>query len=148
MLNEDKIKLMSGIALFEKKQGKKIFPVCRYFRSDYVSSHMLRSFFSYTISFILCVAVWALYSLDMVLSTMNTDDLLGIGKKCAVYYVTGLVVYLFITFQVYMKRYTYANHGMRIYITKLKRLEKRYEFQNKTRDLAKEGRRNDKSTRV
>ena len=49
MLNEDKIKLMTGIALFEKREGKRIFPVNRFFRSDYISRHMFRSFFSYTI---------------------------------------------------------------------------------------------------
>lgn len=37
MLNEDKIKLMTGIALFEKREGKHIFPANRYFRSDYIS---------------------------------------------------------------------------------------------------------------
>ena len=31
MLNEDKIKLMTGIALFEKREGKHIFPANRYF---------------------------------------------------------------------------------------------------------------------
>ena len=40
MLNEDKIKLMTGIALFEKREGKHIFPANRYFRSDYISGRI------------------------------------------------------------------------------------------------------------
>ena len=45
MLNEEKIKLMTGIAMFEKKEGKKIFPLNRYFKSDYISSHLMAAFF-------------------------------------------------------------------------------------------------------
>ena len=31
MLNEDKLKLMTSIAMFEKREGKAIFPANRYF---------------------------------------------------------------------------------------------------------------------
>ena len=88
MLNEDKIKLMTGIAMFEKREGKRIFPVNRYFRSDYISRHMFRSFFSYTICYLLCAMIWVLY---------------------------------------YM--------------------EKRYEFQNRARELSREGSRHDRTSR-
>ena len=33
VLNEDRLKLMTSIGMFEKKEGKRIFPVYRYFRS-------------------------------------------------------------------------------------------------------------------
>ncbi len=48
MLSEEKIKIMTNLAMFEKKEGNRIFPVNRYFKSDYISSKLLRSFFSYT----------------------------------------------------------------------------------------------------
>ena len=44
MLNEDKIQLMTGIAMFEKKEGKDMVPAESMFRSDYVGSQMLKSF--------------------------------------------------------------------------------------------------------
>ena len=67
MLNEDKIKLMTGIAMFEKREGKRIFPVNRYFCSDYISSHMIGSFFYYTVSFALGALVWVLYNIEYLL---------------------------------------------------------------------------------
>ena len=48
MLNEEKIRLMTGIAMFEKEANKEIFPVTRYFKSDYISSRLIRSFLAYS----------------------------------------------------------------------------------------------------
>ncbi|MDO5405725.1 MAG: hypothetical protein Q4F28_00170 [Eubacteriales bacterium] len=139
MLNEDKIKLMNEIAMFEKRGGKNIFPVNRYFRGDYISSRMLRSFFFYTFCYILCVFLWGLCNMERLLNTLNLDELTVLGSRAALFYVTGLVVYLAITFLVYRRRYEYARRGMKVYVAKLKRLEKRYEFQNRAKELTKEG---------
>ena len=39
--------------------------------------------------------------------------------------------------RLYKKRYEKAARVLRLYIAKLKRLERRYEFQDKTKELAK-----------
>lgn len=148
MLNEDKIKLMTGIAMFEKKEGKAIFPANRYFRSDYISSRMLRSFFSYTLCYVLCVLIWVLYSIERLLNAMNLDDVIQVAGFAAVLYAAGLIAYLIITFLVYRRRYEYARRGMKVYVAKLRRLEKRYEFQSRTKELTKEGGRHDDVSRT
>ena len=53
-----------------------------------------------------------------------------------------------ITFLVYRKRYEYARRGMKVYVAKLKRLEKRYEFQGRSKELTKEGVRHDDVSRT
>lgn len=148
MLNEDKIKLMTGIAMFEKREGKNIFPANRYFQSDYISSRMFRSFFSYTLCFILCVLIWVLYNIERLLNAMNLDEVLVIVRQGGILYGIGLLVYLVITFRVCQKRYEYAKRGMKVYVAKLKRLEKRYEFQNRSKELTKEGGRHDGASRA
>ncbi len=148
MLNEDKIKLMTGIAMFEKREGKNIFPANRYFQSDYISSRMFRSFFSYTLCFILCVLIWVLYNIERLLNTMNLDEVFVVARKGGILYVIGLLLYLVITFRVCQKRYEYAKRGMKVYVAKLKRLEKRYEFQNRSKELTKEGGRHDGASRA
>ena len=42
MLNEEKVKYMTELAIFEKNEGKKIFPINRYFKKDYVGGQMFR----------------------------------------------------------------------------------------------------------
>ena len=148
MLNEDKIKLMTGIAMFEKREGKRIVPVNRYFRGDYISRHVLRSFFFYTISYLLCCLIWVLYNVEYLLNDIGLEDVVLTGKKAAGLYVIGLALYLFITVLVYRKRYEYSRRGMKVYTAKLKRLEKRYEFQSRAKELTKEGSRHDGASRT
>ena len=148
MLNEDKIKLMTGIAMFEKREGKRIFPVNRYFRSDYISRYMFRSFFSYTICYLLCALIWVLYHMEQLLNTLDIGELIEAGKYAAFLYGAGLFLYLIITWLVYRRRYEYSKRGIKVYMAKLKRLEKRYEYQNREKEITKEGVRHDRSSGI
>ncbi len=148
MLNEDKIKLMTGIAMFEKREGRRIFTVNRYFRGDYISSRLFRAFFAYTFCYLLCCVIWFLYSSQRLLNMLDVGEAVQIGKEGAVLYLAGLLIYLVITFFVYRRRYEYAKRGMKVYMSKLKRLEKRYEFQSRAKELTKEGGRHDGASRA
>ncbi|MCD8082080.1 MAG: hypothetical protein LUE86_00805 [Clostridiales bacterium] len=148
MLNEDKIRLMNSIASFEQREGRKIAPAYRFFQSDYVSGRMMRSFFSYTFSWMLCALVWGIYNFDRLLDTVNLDEVAELVKTAAFVYVAGLIVYLMITWYVSRSRYEYARRRMRVYIAKLRRLEKRYDFQSRTKELSKEGSRHEDAART
>ena len=126
MLSEEKIKIMTNLAMFEKKEGNRIFPVNRYFKSDYISSKLLRSFFSYTLSFLLVFGIWVLCNAEEWLNVLWIDSLIELGIKAGIVYLAGLVVYLIISLFVYAKRYERASRGMKVYMAKLKRLDKRY----------------------
>ncbi len=129
MLNEEKIRVMTGIAMFEKKAKKEILPARRYFKSDYIGSHLIRSFLIYTFACAICLALWMLYQLENLLSTMDFSVLLESAKNIGIVYATGLLVYLFLACWVYSRRYDRASKGMKIYQAKLRRLEKKYETQ-------------------
>lgn len=146
MLNEDKIKLMAGISFFEKREGKHICPANRYFMSDYISSRMLHAFFSYTFCYFLVAVIWMLYSMESLLDTASLDLVTKHVRSACVFYVIGLVGYLAIAVHVAKSRYEYARRGMKVYVAKLRRLEKRYEFQSRTKELTKEGSRHDDAT--
>ena len=49
MLNEEKIKIMNKLAMYEQGEGKKYLPVSRYYRSDYIGLAMIKNFFLVTI---------------------------------------------------------------------------------------------------
>ena len=126
MLNEEKIRLMTGIAMYEKKAEKEIFPVTRYFKSDYIGSHMMRSFLVYTFTCVCIIGVWVLYQIEDILNTMDISVLLDSAKYIGLLYVSGLLLYWLITIVVYSKRYDKASKSMKIYQAKLRRLEKKY----------------------
>lgn len=126
MLNEEKIRLMTGIAMYEKKAKKEIFPVTRYFKSDYIGSHMIRSFLTYTFTSVCIIGVWILYQIEGILNTMDISGLLDSAKYIGVLYAAGLFVYGLLTYVVYARRYEKASKSMKVYQAKLRRLEKKY----------------------
>lgn len=118
---------MTQLAIFEKRVGKKIFPINRYFKKDYVGGQMFRSFFGYTFCYLLFLLMWVLYKLDELLNEMSIDEILDAAKKWGVIYAAGLVLYLIVTWIVYSKRYDYAARSQTMYTSKLKHLVRRYE---------------------
>ena len=140
MLSEEKIKIMTNLAMFEKKEGNRIFPVNRYFKSDYISSKLLRSIFSYTLSFLLGIVLWVLCDIEKWLNVMWIESLIELGMKVGVIYLAGLVVYLIISLCIYARRYDYASRGMKVYMAKLKRLDKRDEGNSRHGTRTKGGR--------
>lgn len=129
MLNEEKIRLMTGIAMFEKKMMKESIPANRYFKSDYVGSHLIRSFIAYSLTVCLCLVLWVLYRFDDLLNAMAVDDLISLGVRFVFYYAAGLLAYLVVTWKIYSRRYDEAVGRLKIYQAKLRRLDKKYDQQ-------------------
>lgn len=140
MLSEEKIKIMTNLAMFEKREGRKISPAGRYFKWDYISSKLFRSFFSYTFSFLICLALWGLYHMEQWLKTMDLRTVSGMGVQIGVVYGIGLAAYIGISIFVYVRRYANASRGMKVYLSKLKRLDKRYEGTSRPLKRTKGGR--------
>ncbi|MBF1249231.1 hypothetical protein C7122_01555 [Lachnospiraceae bacterium oral taxon 096] len=143
MLNEDKIKLMTDISFYEKKVRKSVFPADKYFKKDYVSRNMIVSFFRYTLGYILLMVLEILYSMKTIVEHVQALDVLGLFKGYILFYAVGLIIYEVITWYVCNKRHERAKQSQNVYVSKLRRLQKRYEFQTKTKELSKEELEND-----
>ena len=48
MLNENKIKMMTKMAIYEKNEGRQMIKNSRYFKGDYVAFGVLRTCLLYT----------------------------------------------------------------------------------------------------
>ena len=57
MLNEDKIRIMSRCAMYEKAEGKEDLKINRYFQGDYVRLNVLKTLIGATIGFVLCLGL-------------------------------------------------------------------------------------------
>ena len=79
MLNEERIRLMTKMASYEEGIGKEYLPMKQYYRRDYVSLEMLKTFFTSTIAFgILCLC-WILYEMENITEVLNNGDLISLG---------------------------------------------------------------------
>ena len=50
MINEEKVKIMTKLAMYEQGRGRKHLPVSRYYRSDYIGLALIKNFFLVTIT--------------------------------------------------------------------------------------------------
>ena len=140
MLNEDKIKLMTELALFEKKHASQMKTVNQYFKSDYISRSLIRGFVSYTLCSILLFGMWILFNVEVVLSSIGMDELKGLAFRGGALYLGGLFLYVMLTIIIYGDRYDYEEKMNRIYLVKLKHLDKRYDTRQRTRKQERERR--------
>ena len=129
MLNEEKIKLMTSLAHFEKEEGRQVFSVTHSFRGDYIGMYLLRSFFGYTLCFgILFLLLAAAFS-DAWMSVFSLSLFSAMLIRIFLLYLLGLIAYLVITWKIAGRRYDYAWKGLKLYTMKLKKLDRRYEQQ-------------------
>ncbi len=141
MVNEEKLKLMTSLAMFEKSEGRRLSLVRRYFKGDYISRSMLQAFLGYTFCWIVGLALSVACRIEEILAIVSLEEARDLLTGYAAWYAAGLAVYLLIAFIVSRRRYGYAARAMKVYAAKLKRLNKRYEIQSRARERSKEGRR-------
>ena len=67
MLNEEKIKLMTRLAAYEQKNGKRDIRLSKYYRSDYVRFQMLNTILCGTIAFVILVVMYILYHTEYLI---------------------------------------------------------------------------------
>ena len=128
MLNEEKVILMTKMAAFIDREGKKNDAINTYFRSDYVGLNVIKSVISATIVFVVFVATYALCNIELVLSNLyNTDNLIAIGRRFLTYYLLLVGVYSLVSYVIYSSRYSKMRKSMKAYYGNLKKLARIYE---------------------
>ena len=109
----------------------------QYFRSDYIGKNLLKALIGYTFCWILGGTLVLLYRAEDLFSILDFEQIKGGALWAAAAYILGLVLYLIIAYVVYAGRYEHGVRGMKVYVSKLKRLDKRYEFQNRTKEMGR-----------
>lgn len=130
MINEERVILMTKLAAYEKKEGKEMENIGRYFRSDYIGIQIFKSIIGATVAFVLVFALYILYDLENFMNDIYKIDLFVFAKNILVYYVISVIVFAVITFFVYSHRYSKAKKKMRTYYLNLKKLAGMYDKNN------------------
>ena len=115
MINEEKVKIMDRLAVYEKQEGRKYLPVSKYYRSDYIGLALIKNFFLVTIGYGLILAVIAAYNLEYLLDNVHKMDL-----------ISSVLTYI-----QYTVKYHKAKKSVKQYYTQLTKLEKIYTREEK-----------------
>ncbi len=141
MLREDKLRMMTDLAMFEKKHGAEIRETSDFFRSDYVGRHLLRGFFRYSVSFLLIFGLFVIYNLDRYLSSLSLNLLTTRITVTAGIYLVGLTAYLGVLTALRTAEYDDSMGVRKTYESKLRMMARRYEYRNRAERLQREGKR-------
>ena len=126
MLNEEKIKIMNKLAMYEQGEGKKYLPVSRYYRSDYIGLAMIKNFFLITIGYVLVLAGIAAYFGEYLVDNIHKMNLVALGIEAVVGYIVVLVLFSVLTYIQYSVKYYRAKKSVKTYYEDLTRLNKIY----------------------
>ena len=131
MINEERVKKICKIALYEQNEEKDYRQVGFYYRSDYVIKELLKSFFAGSIAFVCMALLWAMSNWSEVMRQINNLEIIDTGIAMLVCYILFMVIYLVITFLVYLMRYKTGAQKLETYVKDLKRLYQMYEREEK-----------------
>ncbi len=126
MLNEEKVRTMNRLALYEQTEGRKYLPVSKYYRSDYIGLALIKNFFLVTIGYILIVGAVGVYFGDYLMENIHKMDIMEIGIDIVLGYAIVLLIYTVLTYIQYSVKYHIAKKSVRGYYEELTRLEKMY----------------------
>lgn len=131
MLNEEKVRVMTKLALYEQGEGKDYLPISKYYRSDYIGLALIKNFFLVSIGYVVLIALIALYHLQELLETIHKMDLIRLGAKIIIGYIVLLIVYSVLVYIIRTVKYSRAKKSIRSYYMQLGKLTKMYAKEEK-----------------
>ena len=128
MLNQEKVKDMTRMAIYEKGKGQEELYVTSYRRGDYVALQLIKSFILGTIAAGIILLFYLLLNMDFM-DKLNTIDsvkelIFGVG----IFYIIFLAAYMVLTFFWARKKYKIsAAHAEEHYTGELNRVVRSYQ---------------------
>lgn len=131
MINEERVKELYKIALYDKNEEKTYQQVSSYFMKDYLGKEILKSFFSGSFAFIGIFAMYVMYTMDTLIAGINSIDIMTTAIRIGTAYIAFMGCYLLLTVVIYALRYSKGRKMLRDNGEHLKKLKKMYEREEK-----------------
>ncbi len=132
MVNEEKIRIMTKLTSLENGDSKGELRDSGYYKSDYIRLRLIRTIGSYSIAYVLIIALVALYHFDYLVSGIGIQDIRSMIITVVALYLLLVLTCVFFTVTIYSKKYSQVQKKQKEYYKEIKKLEAFY-------DQSKEG---------
>ncbi|MCR5093125.1 MAG: hypothetical protein K6B72_04050 [Lachnospiraceae bacterium] len=122
MLAEKKVILMTRMAMFKRREGRRDDAAGRYFQTDYIAHHIIGSVVCATAVFLVLCALYILSHFDLLMQDIYSADLTEFLTKTIRIYVIFTVLYCLFSAVIYTVRYYRMQRRVRAYAAGLRRL--------------------------
>ncbi len=126
MLNNDKIRLMTKLAIYENKEGKEDIRLSKYYKTDYVRYHTIKSLITASLGYALILVLIFLYKSEYIIREAITMDYKTIGMYILGFYIMIIAVYGLGSVVGYSIKYDKSRKKLGRYYKLLRRLSKIY----------------------
>ena len=124
MLNEEKIKLMTKTSIYEKKRNKDITIAEKYFKTDYITYSMIKTAVAVTIGYMVSLLIFVIWRAEELVKLISKADYFEVVKRIIIMYVIVLAIYMLISFAINTLKYDRAKRYLKVYSSRLKKIEK------------------------
>ena len=130
MLDNRKIRLMTQLALYEKKVGKEDIKLSKFYRTDYVRLQVLKTGVMVTIGYLLLLALLVIYQSEYLIANAVDLDYKSIGLKVLGVYLVILTAFVISTLLGFSIKYRYSRKKLSKYFRMLKKLRHIYRVED------------------
>lgn len=127
MLNEDKVRLMTRLSIYEKRKGKKLIPIGKYHKKDYVALKLFQTLIAVAVAYIGMIGIWVLTQFETILKGLNEINFVSLGVKLFIGFAVLETVFAFAALMIYSRRHEKAVKSLKGYYNNLKRLGNYYQ---------------------
>lgn len=131
MLNNQKIKKMHKLAVYESGVGKKHLAVSNYYRSDYIGLALIKNFFLTTIGYGILLMIYLGYKSEYLMENIHKMNLVLFAAKIIGLYLVMIVGYSILTYVYSSVKYAKAQDGIQEYYKGLTQMKKFYDKEEK-----------------
>lgn len=124
MLNNQKIKKMHKLALYESGEGKRHLAISNYYRSDYIGLALIKNFFLTTIAYGMLLLIYFGYNSEYLMENIHRMNLGLLIIKIVGLYLIMLVGYSILTYIYCSVKYSRAQKGIQEYYKGLNQMKK------------------------
>ena len=126
MVNNDRIRIMTKLAIYESKEGKEHIHLSKYYKVDYVRYEMIKSIIFATISYVVICGLIIFYRSEEIIKNALTLNYKSIGMTALAYYVILITIYGAGSAMLFSYKYDRSRKKLGRYYKLLRRLNNIY----------------------
>lgn len=126
MINNEKVSLMTKLAIYEEKNSEDI-KLSKYYKSDYIRHNVLKTIISVSFAYVCVLILILFYNLEEVLAKAFELNYTMLGIEIFVSYFVLIVIFTLISFMIYSEKINRSRKSLMKYHRGLKQLIRIYD---------------------
>lgn len=123
MVNEEKLRIMTKLAKYEREPSLTEIKEAGFFRLDYIRSHLLVTVWNYSVAYALVLLLVALYHFEYLVSAIRLQEIRNLVFAVVAVYLLLLLGCAFFSVLIYSAQYHSIQKRRREYLKELKKME-------------------------